>query len=73
MHYLVEGGSLLRTFIIFVTAGLVFMVPAFYFSRPDRRVQQFVARGAGMLRRSPRTPVQRHNTAGDDAGPGHTG
>ncbi|WP_432828569.1 hypothetical protein [Dactylosporangium sp. CA-092794] len=85
-HYVVEGGSLLRTFIVFITAGLVFLTPAFYFGRPDRRAKKFVAWGAGMLQRSPRTrppglsttPVQQQSTAADatgpdDAGPKHTG
>jgi hypothetical protein len=83
-HYLVEGGSLLRTSTIFITAGL-FMTPVYYFSAPDRRVTKLIAGGAGMLPSSPRTrppalsatPAQRQSpgadaTGRDDAGPERT-
>jgi hypothetical protein len=78
-HYLVEGGSLLRTYILFIAAGL-FMAPGYYFGAPDRRVKKLVTWGAGILRRSPRTgppavfasPAQRRSTGADDAGPERT-
>jgi hypothetical protein len=75
--HLVEGGSLFRAFVVWITTGLVFVTLAFYFGSPNRRVKKFVAWGVGMLRKSPPTrprglsamPVQQQSPAANDARP----